>query len=364
MRTIAFISIFLCLLITNLFGERLKDITCVKGMRENQLTGYGLVVGLNGNGDTAAFVIRSVASVLKRFGINAPMDQITIKNVAAVIVTANINSFVKEGAEIDVTVSSLGDAKTLQGGVLLQTPLLGADDVVYAVAQGPLVIGGFYAGSSGAGGSTIQKNHPTVGLISGGAIVERSIPAEFVFSGSIDLLMRNPDAISAVRLADAINEVYPASSQAKDEGTVNVIVPEKFKGQEVNFFASLGEIHVNPDTAARIVVNEKTGTVVVTKDTRISEVAISYASLVISVANQENVSQPNALSQTGQTAITSSTDTTAKETRGGFRVLNDYPTIDRLVSGLNAFGVSTRDMISILQTLKSAGVLQAELIIT
>lgn len=357
------IILVFCML-TPAWGERLKDITRIKGLRENQLIGYGLVVGLAGNGDSSLpYTIQSFTSALKRFGINVPQGDVKSNNVAAVMVTTNINSFVKEGSPIDVTVSSIGDAKTLQGGILLQTPLVGADDVVYAVAQGSVVVGGFFAGASGSGGSTIQKNHPTVGVINGGAIVERATPAEGLFSSTIDLLLMNPDQTSAVRMADVINKIYPASAQAMDFGTVNVLVPEIFKGQPINFFAALGDLSVTPDTTARVAINERTGTIVATKEVRVSQVAMSYGSLVMSVAQQENVSQPNPLSQTGTTAVTPSTDTTAKETRGGFRMLNDYPTVDRLAAGLNAFGVSTRDMISIFQTIHSAGALQAELIV-
>jgi flagellar P-ring protein precursor FlgI len=345
------------------YGERLKDITRVKGIRENQLVGYGLVVGLAGNGDsTLAYTAQSFTSALKRFGINLDTS-ISSSNVAAVMVTANINPFVKEGSPLDVMVSSIGDAKTLQGGTLLQTPLVGADDTVYAVAQGPVIVGGFFAGASGEGGATVQKNHPTVGTINGGAIVERAIPVEIINEGSIDLLLRYPDSTSAVRLADAVNRVYPASAQAMDFGTVNIIVPDAFLEQPVNFVAALGEISVQPDSPARVVINERTGTIVATSDVRISNVAISYGSLMISVASQQNVSQPAPFSQTGETAVTPSTDTSAKETRGGFTVLPNYPTIERLAAGLNTLGVSTRDTISILQTLHAANALQAELVI-
>lgn len=348
----------------SIFAERIKDITMPQGLRSDQLIGYGLVTGLNGNGDTgASYTKQSFSSLLKRFGINIPQKDITSNNIAAVMVTANINSFVKEGGVLDVTISSIGDCKTLQGGVLLQTPLIGADDVVYALASGKIVVGGFFAGASGSGGSTIQKNHPTVGMISGGAIVERAIPAEIMQDGCMDLLLLNPDQTSAVRIAQAINERYPASSQAIDFGTVNIKVPDSFKGQLTNFCAVIGDFQVKPDTVARVVINERTGTIVATKDVRISEVAMSYGSLVMSVASQENVSQPNAFSQTGTTAQTNSTDTTAKETRGGFRMIDDYPSVDLLAAGLNAFGVSTRDMISIFQTIHASGALQAELLI-
>ena len=349
---------------TLVMGARLKDITSIEGDRDNQLVGYGLVVGLAGKGDgKLKYTVQSIANVLKRFGLNIPVADVKSENVAAVMVTANIGSFVKEGTSLDVTVSSLGDADTLQGGVLMQTPLKGADDAVYAVAQGPVVVGGFFSGSGGEGGATVQKNHPTVGVIQGGAIVERRINSCVVDNNSINLLLRNPDFTSAVRLADAVNQVYPGSSMAKDLGAVNVRIPEPFIGQEVNFIASLGTIDVVPDTSARVIINERTGTIVATHNVRISTVAVSYGSLTISIASNQNVSQPLPFSETGETEVTTSTDTTVDEQEGGFKIVNDFPTIERLTAALNALGVSTREMISILQSIKSAGALQAELIV-
>lgn len=358
-----YILLFL-LMPTLVMAARLKDITSIEGNRDNQLTGYGLVVGLAGKGDgKLKYTVQSVANVLKRFGLNIPVADVKSENVAAVMVTANIGSFVKEGTSLDVTVSSLGDADTLQGGVLMQTPLKGADDTVYAVAQGPVVVGGFFSGSGGEGGATVQKNHPTVGVIQGGAIVERRISSCIVDNNAINLLLRNPDFTSAVRLADAVNRVYPGSSMAKDLGAVNVQIPEPFIGQEVNFIASLGTIEVVPDTSARVIINERTGTIVATHNVRISTVAVSYGSLTISIASNQNVSQPLPFSETGETEVTTSTDTTVDEQDGGFKIVNDFPTIERLTAALNALGVSTREMISILQSIKSAGALQAELIV-
>ena len=349
---------------TLVVAARLKDITSIEGNRTNQLVGYGLGVGLAGKGDgQLKNTVQSLANVLKRFGLNIPVTDVKSENAAAVMVTANIGSFVKEGMRLDVTVSSLGDADTLQGGVLMQTPLKGADDAVYAVAQGPVVVGGFFSGAGGEGGATVQKNHPTVGVIQGGAIVERRINACIVDNNSINLLLRNPDFTSAVRLADAVNRVYPGSSMAKDLGAVNVQIPEVFIGQEVNFIASLGPIDVVPDTSARVIINERTGTIVATHNVRISTVAVSYGSLTISIASNQNVSQPLLFSETGETEVTSSTDTTVDEQEGGFKIVNDFPTIERLTAALNALGVSTREMISILQSIKSAGALQAELIV-
>jgi flagellar P-ring protein precursor FlgI len=344
-------------------ASRVKDLTQVAGSRDNQLVGYGLVIGLAGDGDSnAVTTLRSVANTLQRYGITVSADQVKAKNVAAVMITADIAAFMKNGSRIDVTVASLGDAKSLQGGVLLQTPLMGADGRVYAVAQGPIAVGGFIGGSGGPGGATVQKNHPTVGQISNGAIVEREIPATFVRDGLLSLQLHNPDFTSASRMAKAINALYPAAASATDAASVSVKLPDNYIGHEVAFLADLGAIEVTPDSNARIVINERTGTIVATSTVHISKVAISHGSLVINVTSNLDVSQPGALSG-GQTAVTESTQTAVVEKKGRLIVVEELPTVDRLASGLNALGVSTREMMSIFQTLKRAGALQAELVI-
>ncbi len=346
-------------------AARIKDITTVQGSRDNQLVGYGLVAGLAGDGDSRLnYTIQSIANSLRRFGITVPADKVKSDNMAAVIVTCDIGPFMRPGSRIDVTVSSIGDADSLQGGVLLQTPLMGADGKVYAVAQGPVAVGGFLGGAGGAGGATVQKNHPTVGIISSGAIVERRIDTTIVRDdGSLDLLLHNPDYNTAVRIAEAINRVFPASSLAGDPVCVNVRVPAAFRGQEANFMALLGTFEVQPDTLARIIINERTGTIVATQTVRLSSVAVSNGSLVITISNSMGVSQPGPLAQGGTTAVVPSTDTNVDESKGSFAIIEDYPTLDRMTQALNALGVSTRDMINILQTMKSAGAIQAELII-
>ena len=347
----------------SVYGARIKDLTLVEGGRDNQLIGYGLVVGLAGDGDsTSAATLRSVANALQRFGLVVSSDQIKVKNAAAVMVTADIGPFLRPGARIDITVASLGDAKSLQGGVLLQTPLLGADGRVYAVAQGPVAIGGFLGGTGGPGGSTVQKNHPTVGTISSGAIVEREIPTTFVGLQGLHLLLRNPDFTSAARMADAINAVYPGVSDARDAATIVVRVPPEYKDREVAYMAALGIIDVIPDSVARIVINERTGTIVATATVKISQVAISHGSLTITVASSQGVSQPGAFSN-GQTTVVTGTTTAVDEVKGGFKVVDELPSIERLAAALNALGVSTREMTAIFQTLKRSGALQAELII-
>jgi flagellar P-ring protein precursor FlgI len=346
-------------------ASRIKDVTNIEGGRDNQLVGYGIVVGLAGDGDSRlSYTIQSLANALKRFGISVESDKVKSDNVAAVMITADIGPFVRPGSRLDVTVSSMGDAESLQGGVLLQTPLMGADGKVYAVAQGPVAVGGFIGGSGGAGGATVQKNHPTVGIISGGAIVERRVETSVVRGdGSMDLLLLNPDYATSVRIADAINTVFPAIAQASDSASVNIHVPDNFKGQETNFLAIVGTLEVQPDTLARIIINERTGTIVATQPVRLSGVAVSHGSLVISITSSIGVSQPGAFASGGTTTAVPSTDTNVQEAHGSFAMIGDYPTLERLTQALNALGVTTREMISILQTMKRAGALQAELVI-
>lgn len=345
-------------------ASRVKDLTVIEGGRDNQLLGYGLVVGLAGDGDSNSIAtLRSVANVLQRHGITINAADLKAKNTAAVMITADIGAFLRPGARIDVNVASLGDAKTLQGGVLLQTPLLGADGRVYAVAQGPVAIGGFLGGAGGAGGATVQKNHPTVGNISSGAIVEREIPAVFVRDNALRLLLHNPDFSSAARMAEAINAQWAESARPLDAATLSIAIPPQYQGRDVAFIADLGRIEVTPDVLARIVINERTGTIVATSAVRLSQVAVAHGALTITVSSNLGVSQPNALSSTGQTAVVQSTQTAVDEAKGGFTVLSEPPTIERLAAALNALGVSTREMMAIFQTLKRSGALQAELII-
>jgi flagellar P-ring protein precursor FlgI len=362
-RRLFLLSLQLSAFSLSLHASRLKDLTLVEGGRDNQLVGYGLVVGLAGDGDSNAIAtLRSVANLLQRYGVTVSAADLKAKNAAAVMITTEIGPFMKPGARIDVNVASMGDAKSLQGAVLLQTPLLGADGRVYAVAQGPVAIGGFSGGAGGAGGSSVQKNHPTVGQISSGAIVEREIPATFVRDNTLRLLLHNPDFTSAARMADAINAKWEASALPTDSATISVVLPPAYRGRDVAFIAELGQIEAAPDTLARIVVNERTGTIVATSTVRLSQVAISHGSLTISVSSNVGISQPNAFSG-GQTAAAQSTTTDVNEAKGGFQIINEPPTIERLAAALNALGVSTREMMAILQTLKRSGALQAELVI-
>lgn len=364
MRCLTHLTSLLCLLCftveTFAVGSRVKDLTMIAGARDNQLVGYGIVTGLAGDGDkNPVYTIQSIANMLQRFGVNVPAAALSSKNVAAVMITAEIPAFVKNGARLDVTVSTLGDAKTLQGGVLLQAPLLGADGKVYAVAQGTLAVGGFIGGN---GGASVQKNHPTVAQISGGALVEREIPTEIVRNNSVELLLREPDFTSAARLATAVNLVFTNSAEAVDSTSVRIRVPEGHEKSPVQFISLVEAIEVQPDVPARIIVNERTGTIVATTRIRIAPCAVAHGELTISIANTDDVSQPGAFSQTGSTAVTTRTDTNVKETKARFMLISEMPTIEKVAAGLNAIGVTPRDIMAIFQAMKQAGALQAELI--
>lgn len=363
--------LFLTLLLAGCLGlasaraasSRIKDLAVVAGARDNQLVGYGLVTGLAGDGDkNPTYTLQSIANMLQRFGINVPASTLSSKNVAAVMVTADIPAFSRNGTRLDVTVSALGDAKTLQGGVLLQTPLIGADEKVYAVAQGALAVGGFLGGTGGAGGATVQKNHPTTAQIIGGALVEREIPTQIVKNNHLELLLRQPDFTSAARMAVAINNVFTNSALAEDATTVRVNLPDGLGDNTVGFIARLEGIEVTPDVPARVIINERTGTIVATSRIRISNCAVSHGNLTLTIASTLTASQPSPFSEKGQTVVTPSTDTKAEESQGGLIPLPDMPTIEQVAASLNAVGVTPRDMMAIFQAMKQAGALQAELV--
>ena len=345
-------------------ASRIKDLVMIAGARDNQLVGYGIVVGLAGDGDKdPVYTVQAVANMLQRFGVNVPPATLSAKNVCAVMVTADIGAYVKNGTRIDVTVASIGDAKSLQGGVLLQTPLMGADGEVYAVAQGAVSVGGFLAGQAGGGGATVQKNHPTVAQITGGALVEKEIPTEIVRDNSIDLLLRQPDFTSAARMSAAINKMFPESSLAIDPTTVRVELPKGLEHAAVDFIARIEGIEVTPDVPARVIINERTGTIVATSRIKISGCAVSHGDLTITIASTLEVSQPNAFSEGGSTVVVPRTDTTAVENKGQMITLPEMPSVEQVAAGLNAIGVTPRDMMAIFQAMKQAGALQAELIL-
>jgi flagellar P-ring protein precursor FlgI len=336
-------------------GSRLKDLAIVAGAEDNQLAGYGLVVGLAGDGDkNPVDTLQTIVNLLQRYGLTIP--------VAIVMVTADIPAFVKPGSRLDVVVASMGDAKSLQGGVLIQTPLVGADNQVYAVAQGALSIGGLSASGGGdGGGASVQKNHPTVGTIINGALVNRAIPATIVSDNHLELLLRNPDFTSASRVAAVLNGKFPASAVAVDSTTVRVGLPTTWAGSQVDFISQIESLEITPDVPARVIINERTGTIVATARIHISNCAVSHGNVTISIASSPTVSQPNALSQ-GTTQVTSQTAATIKEDKGAMVALPELPTVEKVASALNALGVTPRDMMSMFEAMKEAGALQAELL--
>ncbi len=344
-------------------GSRIKDLAIVAGARDNQLAGFGLVAGLAGDGDKNPIeTLQTVGNLFQRYGMTVPAQSISSKNVAIVMVTADIPAFVKPGSRLDVIVSSMGDAKSLQGGVLIQTPLLGADGKVYAVAQGPLAIGGLSAGGGEGGGASVQKNHPTVGAIVNGALVEREIPANIVNDNHLEMILRNPDFTSASRMAAVLNARFPASSVAVDSTTVRVGIPATWTASSVDFISQIEALEITPDVPARVIINERTGTIVATSRIRISNCAVSHGNVTLSIASTQDVSQPNAFSQSGTTQVTSRTDAKIKEDKGAMIALPELPTVEKVASALNALGVTPRDMMSMFEAMKQAGALQAELI--
>ena len=360
-----YLSYFASAIFCVLHGARIEDLTDVKGSRSNQLFGYGIVTGLAGQGDSRIeYTELGILNALERLGIRADKADKS-RNIAAVMVTADIGPFAKNGSKIDVTVSSIGNADSLQGGILLQTALEGADGNVYAVAQGPVSVGGLSAGN--AGGANVQVNHPTVGIVSNGAFVEKEIDSQIINNGSIDLILRSPDSMTAVKVADAINKYYPGTSIANDGGVVNVRLPREFLGQTTNFLAAIGSIDVRPNVPARVIINERTGTIVATENVRISPVAVSNSNITIFLNPTTGVSQPLPFSQ-GATTILEGENAELIEEIGRFDTIDQLDpvgtsTVNDLASALNRLGLTTREMTSILQSIKNAGALQADLII-
>jgi flagellar P-ring protein precursor FlgI len=370
------------------WGARLKDIATFKGIRSNQLLGYGLVVGLNGTGDgrTTEFTVRTIVNMLERMGIHIPADRVTqirLKNVAGVIVTASLPPFPRSGNRIDVHVSSLGDATSLGGGTLLLTPLKGPDQQVYALAQGPVVTGGFAV--SGASGSGVQKNHPTVGIISKGALVEKEIPFSLEGKRELDLSLFNPDFTTAEKVKEAINRFMGGPySRCVDSGTIKIGIPGPHQNNVAEWIASLERLEVVPDSVAKVVLNEKTGTVVLGENVRISTVAVAHGNLSIQIKEKLNVSQPLPFAPAppagaptvavppregtgvivapgGATVVTPESSVTVKEEGGSILMVPSGANLGDVVRALNAIGATPRDLISILQNIKAAGALQADL---
>ncbi len=342
---------------------RIKDVVDIEGVRDNMLVGYGLVVGLNGTGDSLSnspFTAKSLTGMLERLGINTRGDSLKTKNVAAVMVTATLPPFSAQGAHIDVTVSTLGDAKSLQGGVLLVTPLMGADGDIYAVSQGPITIGGFNAEGKG---TSVTKGVPTTGRIASGAIIEREIPFKLASMDVLHLSLRNPDFTTAQRISGAINaELKGKFAKAENNANVSVKIPAGMRQNMVDLVTQIEQIRVDPDQVAKVVVDEQSGIIVMGENVRISRVAIAQGNLTVRITETPQVSQPNALSTGGTTAVVDRTDVDVNEHEGQrMAILNAGVSLQELVQSLNALGVGPRDMITILQSIKAAGALQAEI---
>jgi flagellar P-ring protein FlgI len=356
------LTVFLLVLPEAVRAARLKDIADVEGVRANQLIGYGLVVGLNGTGDGKVdFTVKSISNMLESMGIRVPAEQVKVKNVAAVMITADLPPFVRPGSKIDVAISSVGDAKSLQGGTLLFSPLKGADGNVYAVAQGMVNLGGFAVEE---GGDSAKKNHPTVATIPQGAIVERSIPFDLFQSKRVRIVLRQPDFTTMTKLVDAINDTMgrPAAT-AIDSAAVEVpLFPEHIK-DPVSLMARLEQVEVDQDIGARVVVNERTGTIIMGEHVTISRVALAHGNLNISIRSETQVSQPNPLAQGGTTTVITNGDVNVGEEVKALAIVGGQVTLGDVVKALNTLGATPRDLISIFTALKRAGALQAELVI-
>jgi len=341
--------------------SRIKDLANIEGVRQNQLIGYGLVVGLNGTGDTLnniPFTRQSLQAMLERLGVNIRGQTLRTGNVAAVMVTANLPAFGTQGSRIDVTVSALGDAKSLNGGTLLVTPLLGADGNVYAVAQGSLAIAGFQAEGDAA---KITRGVPTVGRISNGAIIEREIDFALNRLNQVRLALRNPDFTTAKRIAAAINDFTGAAiAEPLDSSTVQISVPERFSGNVVALLTEIEQLQIEPDMPAKIVIDERSGIIVMGRDVRVSTVAVAQGNLTVTISETPQVSQPNPFAG-GDTVVVPRTQVSVQEDGRKLAMVREGVSLQELVDGLNALGIGPRDLIAILQAIKSAGAIQADI---
>jgi flagellar P-ring protein precursor FlgI len=343
--------------------SRVKDLVEVQGIRDNMLVGYGLVVGLNGTGDSlknAPFTQQSIQAMLERLGVNTRGETMQTKNVAAVMVTANLPAFAAPGSRIDVSVSAMGDAKNLQGGTLLVTPLFGADGQIYALGQGPVAIGGFAA--QGAA-SSVTRGVPTAGRIANGAIVEKDTGFHLASLSTLKLSLHNPDLTTATRIAKAVNAYLGGNlAAATDPSNVALSVPANYPGGVMGLLTEIEQVRVNPDQPARVVIDENSGVIVMGADVRVSTVAIAQGNLTIKVTETPQVSQPSPFSQTGNTRTVPRTAIQVDDSKGNkMTVMPDGVSLQHLVDGLNALGVGPRDIISILQAIKAAGALQADI---
>jgi flagellar P-ring protein FlgI len=343
-------------------ASRIKDLANFEGVRQNQLIGYGLVVGLNGTGDTinnSPFTRQSLTAMLERLGINIRGQTLRTGNVAAVMVTANLPPFSTQGTRIDVTASALGDAKSLQGGTLLVTPLLGADGNVYAVAQGSLAIGGFQAEGEAA---KIVRGVPTVGRISNGAIIEREIDFALNRMNQVRLALRNADFTTAKRIASAINDFLGTpTAEPVDPSTVQITVPQQYHENVVALLTEIEQLQIEPDLPAKVIIDERSGVIVMGRDVRVSTVAVAQGNLTVTISEAPQVSQPAPLANRGRTVVVPRSRVGVQEEGKKFAIVSEGVSLQQLVDGLNALGIGPRDLISILQAIKAAGAIQADI---
>ena len=366
MRKHKSLAIFILVLLAGLMAHeaqaiRIKDMASFRGVRHNQLIGYGLVVGLNGTGDKSStvFTNQGLANMLNRMGVQVTPKAISVKNVAAVMVTASLPPFARLGQRIDITLSSLGDASSLAGGTLVMTPLKGLDNRVYVMAQGPVSVGGFAAGGEAA---EVTKNHPTVGRIPKGGLVERELPLNMDQLDHMSVNLDVPDFTTAYRVAAKINEALPSlQAHAQDPSTISVHLPPGNEMNRVEILARLENLEVIPDQSAKVIVEERTGTVVMGEKVRISTVAVASGALAISITETQEVSQALPFAQGGRTVVSPNTEVQVGEDKAALRLVKGGVSIAEVVRALNALGATPRDLITILQAIKAAGALQADL---
>jgi flagellar P-ring protein precursor FlgI len=344
-------------------ATRLKDIASLQGTGSSPLVGYGLVIGLNKTGDRrqTIFSAQTLANMLERFGVSVPALQIKVENIASVLVTTELPPYARPGARLDVTVSSVGDAKSLQGGTLLPSPLRGSNGEIVALAQGPLSIGGF---GGGTGGNSVQVNHLTVGRVPSGALVQVGSGATLGTMDALVLTLRDPDFVSASRVAQAINrDLGVDAAHVLDPGTVSVQVPVTYRTNVAELMARMEVLSVDTDAVARVVINERTGTVVVGGHVRLGPAAVAHGNLSVMISTKLEVSQPSPFARTGDTKVVPNETVDVKESSNKLVTLEEGTTLDAVVRGLNALGASPRDIIAIMQALKAAGALRAEIVI-
>ncbi len=345
-------------------AARLKDIADVEGVRGNQLFGFGIVVGLNGTGDgnSSQFTTKSLSNMLDKMGVRVDPQDVKSKNIAAVMVTTTLPAFIRPGSRLDITLSSMGDAKSLQGGTLLLTPLKGADGNTYAVSQGSVNVGGFSI--DGGTGDSAQKNHPTVGVVASGATVERSIPFDLFQAKRVRIVLREPDFTTVSRVVLGINSYLGRPlAVAIDGASVEIGMTGMDMKDPVSFISHLENVEVEQDIGAKVVVNERTGTIIMGENVTISKVALAHGNLNIVIRSETAISQPNALSTGGQTAAVTNSDVQVGEEKNGFSIIGGRVTLGDVVTALNALGATPRDLISIFMALKRAGSLHAELVV-